>query len=179
MLICSICGMIINEKNIDINKEAFINSEILHCPFCGAGKEYIKEDEKPVINSAKAENEAERKVIDHAMKLEIFNGDFYASASKMVKNKELEKMFKSLSSIEFTHANVHRKIIGEARLPEITQIDYSKYDTDEKLKEQANIREKHAVAYYEKYMKTMDNNIIAGILKALSKVEIEHIYLTE
>ena len=179
MLICSICGMIINEENIRLNKEAFINSEILHCPFCGVGKEYIIENIKPIIEETKAENETERKIIDNAMKLEVFNGDFYSRASQMAKNEEIKKLFKSLSSIEYTHANVHRKILGETKLPEITKIDYTKYDTDEKLKIQANIREKHAVAYYKKYIEKIDNVNIIKILEALSKVEIEHIYLTK
>ncbi|MDV3427241.1 MAG: ferritin-like domain-containing protein [Bacillota bacterium] len=179
MLVCSICGMIINEKNMRLNKEAFINNEILHCPFCGAGKEYISENAKPIIEETKAGSETERKIIDNAMKLEIFNGDFYTTASQMAKDEDIKKLFKSLSSIEYTHANVHRKILGEIKLPEITKIDYSKYDTDEKLKMQANIREKHAVAYYKKYTEKIDNINIVKILKALSKVETEHIYLTK
>lgn len=178
MLICSICGMIINEKNIRLNEEAFIGKDDLHCPFCGAGKEYIKEDKKPIIDDAKTADKTERKIIDHAMKLEIFNGDFYSEASKMAGKEEIKRLFESLSFIEYTHANVHRKILGETKLPEVTKIDYSKYDTDEKLKEQANIREKHAVAYYKKYIKIINNINIIKILEALSKVEIEHIYLT-
>lgn len=179
MLVCNICGMIIDEKNIRLNKEAFINSEMLHCPFCGAGKENIIENIKPIIEETKTYSETERKIIDNAMKLEVFNGDFYSRASQMAKNEEIKKLFKSLSSIEYTHANIHRKILGETKLPEITKIDYIKYDTDEKLKMQANIREKHAVAYYKKYIEKINNINIIKILKALSKVETEHIYLTK
>lgn len=179
MLICKICGMKVNENNIEINKEAFINRDVFHCPFCGVKEEYLEEEGRPLWEKEIILSEEETKIIDHAMKLEIFNGDFYKIASDMSKDKRIKKIFIGLSNIEYTHANIHRKILGKAELPKLSFMDYSKYETEYKLIEQANIREHHAVSYYEKYEKKIKNEKVVEILRALGKVEIEHILLTQ
>lgn len=49
-------------------------------------------------------------ILDHAVKLEIFNGDFYAEASKICSNKENSDIFKALSNIEYMHARIHQRL---------------------------------------------------------------------
>ena len=181
-LLCVVCGMTINDKNFEFNKEAFINSNdidnIKYCPFCGASLEYLVQDGNELtFDKSKLSNSA-LKIIDHAVKLEIFNGDFYKKASVLAKDDKIKKMFEALSRIEFMHARVHRKIGGFKEDPILRDMDYSKYDKDEILLEMACKREKHAVEYYEKYSKEMEDENIRKIFKVLSGVEEEHIELT-
>ena len=181
-LICVICGMAVNSKNHEFNKEAFINSNdidnIKFCPFCGAPLEYLVKDGKELtFDKSKLCNNV-LKIIDHAVKLETFNGDFYKKASVLAKEQKVKKMFEALSRIEFMHARIHKKIGGFSEDPVLRDMDYSKYDKDEILLEMACKREKHAVEYYEKYGKEIDDENIRKIFKALSGVEEEHIELT-
>lgn len=181
-LVCVVCGMAVNNKNYQFNKESFmsLNSEddIKYCPFCGAPIEYLVQGGEELIFNRNSLNDNALKIIDHAVKLEMFNGDFYKKASTIAKDPEVKKMFEALSRIEYMHAKVHKKIGGFKEEPVLVDMDYSKYDTDEILLEMANKREKHAVEYYEKYSKEIDDENIKKIFAALSKVEQEHIEIT-
>ncbi|WP_123052711.1 ferritin family protein [Clostridium sp. JN-1] len=182
-LVCVICGMQINDKNYSLNKEAFLSSNtkenIKFCPFCGAPIEYLKEDGEELQYDRNKLDDNALKIIDHAVKLEIFNGDFYKKASKLAKDSKVRDMFNDLSKIEYMHARIHKAIGGFKEEPVLRDMDYSKYDTDEILLEMACKREKHAVEYYEKYSKEINDDIIKQVFKALSKVEKGHIELTE
>jgi rubrerythrin len=112
------------------------------------------------------------------MKLEVFNGEFYKKAAVMAENEEIKNMFNDLSRVEFMHALVHKKIGGFKELPVLRDIDYSRLNSDELLIEAANKREKHAVAYYDKYMDEVKDENIVLVLKALATVEKEHIEMT-
>ncbi|MFL0197027.1 metal-iron-binding protein [Clostridium sp. WILCCON 0269] len=179
---CIVCGMKINEKNYNFNKEAFINSNskenIMYCPFCGAQSEYLIEDGQEIKYDRNKLNQNDLKIIDHAAKLEVFNGDFYKKASDMAKDENVKSMFKALSSIEYMHARIHKKIADIKEIPVLKEMDYSKYNTDEALLAAACQREKHAVEYYKKYEKEIHEENIVKILNVLSKVEEEHIELT-
>lgn len=181
-LVCVVCGMTVNDKNYEFNKESFIDSNsidnIKYCPFCGAPVEYIIQGGKELIFDRSSLNDNALRIIDHAVKLEIFNGDFYKKASVIAKDPKVKKMFQALSKIEFMHARIHKKIGGFKEDPVIVDMDYSKYDSDEILLEMACKREKHAVEYYEKYSKEIEDKNIKKIFAALSKVEEEHIELT-
>jgi rubrerythrin len=179
---CIVCGMAINGKNYNFNKEAFINSnskeKIMYCPFCGAPIEYLIENGQEIKYDRNKLNQNSLKIIDHAVKLEVFNGDFYKKASYMAKDKNVKSMFKALSSIEYMHAKIHKKIAGIKEMPVLKDMDYSKYNTDKDLLAAACQREKHAVAYYKKYEKEIHEENISKIFNALSKVEEEHVELT-
>lgn len=181
-LFCVVCAMTINDKNFEFNKEAFVNSNsidnIKYCPFCGAPLEFLVKDGKELEFDRSKLNSNALKIIDHAVKLEIFNGDFYKKASVLAKNPKIKKMFEALSRVEFMHARVHKKIGGFKEEPVLRDMDYSKYDKDEILLEMACKREKHAVEYYEKYSKEIEDENIRKIFAALSAVEEEHIQLT-
>jgi len=182
-LVCRICGMEVNEKNYDFNKEAFLESNSLEsikfCPFCGVTSEFITEENGQFTIDRSTLNENALKIIDHAVKLEIFNGDYYNKASLLAKDEKLKKMFKSLSRIEYTHAKIHLYLGGFKEIPELADMDYGKYDSDTILKEIAQMREMHAVSYYKRYSKQIDCETIKLIFAALSDVETEHIQLTE
>lgn len=182
-LVCMICGMNINEKNFNFNKEAFIGGNtkdnIIVCPFCGAPIEYLKEGGEKVNLSGEILNEEEIKILDHAVKLEVFNGDFYKKAAILAKDEKIKKMFASLSKVEYMHANIHKKIGNFKEMPSLRDIDYSKYNSDELLLNVACKREEHAVQYYETYSKKIKNNFVKEVFKVLKNVETEHIKLTD
>jgi rubrerythrin len=104
------------------------------------------------------------------MKLEVFNGDFYKKAAIMAKDEALKNMFNALSKIELMHAMVHKKIGGFKELPVLKELDYSLLEFDKLLIEAANKREKHAVAYYDKYSEKIEDDKVSLILKELSEV---------
>ncbi|MFA9397540.1 MAG: ferritin family protein [Clostridiaceae bacterium] len=182
ILICEICGMIIDENNLLVNNESFIEKntleKIIHCPFCGAPKEYLKKQGEHLICEDIKIEEDDKKIILKAMKLEIFNGDFYKEAALLAKDINVVKMFKALSRVEYTHANIHRKLVDLDILPKLSKPDYKKYNTDVLLIEQANIRERHAVKFYEKNTKNIKSSKLNIILKELANVEDEHVKLT-
>lgn len=171
--------MRIEKDNALINDNAMLikNSEdhINCCPFCGASENFFT-DKAVEFNMGKLSN-SEIKILDHAMKLEVFNGDFYKEAAKKAIDKEIKEMFKALASIEFMHANIHRRLGGFEQLPKLKKIDYSSYDNDMLLLNLAGKREEHAVAYYNKYIDEIENKNIIPIFKVLSEVENQHIKL--
>ena len=89
-------------------------------------------------------------ILDHAMKLEIFNSEFYKSAVKLAHSLDVKETFEALSKIEYMHAIVHQKLGGFKELPKLVDIDYSKYKNDKSLMELAENREIHAAKFYEK-----------------------------
>ncbi|NMM62776.1 metal-iron-binding protein [Clostridium sp. P21] len=179
---CVVCGMQINEKNYNFNEEAFMKSNdkenVIYCPFCGAPMEYLIENGEEIKYDRKKLDENALKIIDHAVKLEVFNGDFYKIASSMAKNEEVKKMFKALSNIEYMHAKIHKKIGNLKEMPVLRKMDYSKCKSDEELLAAACQREKHAVGYYRKYEKEIHEESISKIFTVLSVVEEEHVVLT-
>ena len=181
---CEICGMLISEKNFNYNKETFIErntmENIIRCPFCGANKKYLLEKVDEFLNK-EIENldESTTKILEHAMKLEVFNGDFYREASLLAEDLELKQMFKSLSNIEYMHARIHMNLIGFKKLPKLKEMNYKKYKNDKKLIEMANKREIHAVNYYKKYYNNLCSDRLREVFDVLSLVEEEHIELTK
>ncbi|KOA21372.1 rubrerythrin [Clostridium homopropionicum DSM 5847] len=178
---CVICGMNINDKNYNLNNYAFFNTnskeEILYCPFCGAGKKYLIEEESIEIRNILLD-EYTKKVLENAMKLETFNGDFYSEAAQMAKDERTSKIFRDLSKIEYMHARVHKSLGGFKESPKLIKVDYSKYNNDELLFKLAKQKEEHAVAFYNKYYSNVCSDYIREIFEALIEVEEEHIELT-
>ncbi|WP_202707239.1 ferritin family protein [Sporosalibacterium faouarense] len=180
---CLICGMIIGSNSLYINQHSFMekNSEnkILSCPFCGVGISYL-DDKKDVYNEKIDNlNEETKKVLEKAMKLEVFNGDFYREASLLAENDEIKQTFKDLSNIEFMHARIHKRLGSFNNLPTLRKIDYKRHDSDKLLLIEANKREQHAIAFYNMNSKIVNSNIIKQVFTALSSVEKGHVIITE
>ncbi|WP_461205498.1 ferritin family protein [Clostridium sp. DL1XJH146] len=182
-LYCKICGMKINEKNYQFNENSFLIKneidDIKYCPFCGVDKEYFSSKEDIIVIDKGLVDEKTKKILDKAMKLEVFNGEFYEEASKIACSKKTKQMFTDLSRVEIMHAKIHKKIGGFNSLPNLSKLDYTKFKVDSALIEQANIREIHAVEFYNKYIKEIQYEDIKIILEALVSVEKQHIFLTE
>lgn len=179
---CLVCGKAVNENNYNFNNEAFISKnekyKIIYCPFCGASSIYFSK-ENEVYNVKPSElKESTLKIIDHAVKLEIFNGDFYLKAAETCNSNNLKAMFKALSNVEYEHAKIHMRLGGFNEKPILMDMDYSRYDTDDKLLKAASMREEHAVKYYNKYSREVNNEVLSKIFKILCDVEKMHIQLT-
>lgn len=180
---CEVCGMLINEKNYDFNESAFLikNSiyNIIYCPFCGVCEVYLSKEDKIIKVDSEKLDEKILKILDHAVKLELFNGDFYEIAATMAKNPETKKVFEALSRIEKFHAKIHQRLGGFNKMPSLNKVSYSKYDSDDALLILAKQKEEHAVAFYEMYKNEIDDKNLARIFNALIKVEEDHIILTK
>lgn len=190
---CLICGMKININNFDINNEGLLEENeienIKYCPFCGVSAKYLKSDDevfakgevcyKEEMYKVDAESLDENTLIilDHAMKLEIFNSEFYTAAVKIAHSLDVKETFEALSKIEKMHAIVHQKLGGFKELPKLVRIDYSKYKNDKSLMRLAENKEIHAAQFYEKYAKEITNLMVKEVLVALSEVEREHIQI--
>ncbi|KDR96761.1 Rubrerythrin [Peptoclostridium litorale DSM 5388] len=179
---CLICGMNVNSSNIHINKNSFLNGnsfENLYCPFCGADSPYISSEGDIFIQIDESLDQVTLDVLDKAMKLEVFNGEFYSEASKLAKDENTKIMFDDLSNIEMMHARIHMKMGGFESLPTLTKPTYyEKLSSDVLLIKEAHSREIHAVAFYEKNMDSVCSPKIKEVFKVLSEVEKQHIYLT-
>ena len=180
---CKICGMEINEKNYNFNELAFTNKNsidnIIYCPFCGVGKRYLSEDNEIITVESNLLSENALKILDHAVKLELFNGDFYNTAARMSKSEEVKKIFEALAKIEIFHSKIHQKLGGFTKAPNLNKVNYDKYDSDNALLELAKQKEEHAVGYYEKYKNEVNDNNLFEIFEALADVEKEHIILVK
>ena len=186
---CLICGMNISSSNFHINNEGLLEKNqrehIKYCPFCGVLDKYLKpEDEGDLARQiykvdAGSLDENTLVILDHAMKLEIFNSEFYKAAGKLAHSLEAKETFEALSKIEKVHAIVHQKLGGFKELPKLVDIDYSKHKNDESLMKVAESRETHAVHFYEKYAKEINNSIVKEVLNALCLVERDHIQIAK
>jgi len=180
---CKICGMEINEKNYDFNELAFNDknsiNNIIYCPFCGVSKRYLDVGNEIITVESNLLNENTLKILDHAVKLELFNGDFYNTAAMMSKHDEVKKIFKALAKIEIFHSKIHQRLGGFTKTPNLNKINYDKYDNDNALLKLAKQKEEHAVAYYEKYKNEVNDNNLFEIFEALADVEKEHIILVK
>lgn len=180
VLECKICGMKINNKNYNFNSNAFLNfnSEysILHCPFCGVSNEYFIDSDREVKEELELDIDT-TSILDKAMKLETFNGDFYSEASRIASSEKLKNMFNDLSKIEYAHAKIHMTLGGFKEKPVLNKLDYSSYN-DLMLIERAKKREEHAISFYKKNYNKVCSDIIREVFRCLTKVEEEHIELT-
>jgi rubrerythrin len=181
-IICCICGMEINSRNMNANEAAFLQKNMGEgadfCPFCGAKKRYLLV-EGLIENCAKIKELDEHvlKILDHAVKLELFNSDFYRKAAVLAEDNALKRRFKDLATIEFVHARIHMRLGGFKQMPKLADINYDKYAGDRKLIEQAKLREKHAIEYYDKYIDNFHDAALKEVVQVLREVEQEHMTL--
>ena len=179
---CLICGMNINDNGYDLNNGSFIEKNekgrIINCPFCGVGKMYLDREKEIYKVENKSLDIQSLQVLDHAMKLEVFNGEFYEEARKLATDDEAKKIFKELSNIEFMHAKIHKRLGGFENLPKLHRPDYTRYNTDKLLFEQAYKREEHAILFYKRNSDKISSNVIKEVFNALSDVEKQHEVIT-
>ena len=180
---CRICGMEVNEKNYSFNELAFTNKNssdnIIYCPFCGVGKEYLSDSDEIIKVESNLLNESTLKILDHAVKLELFNGDFYNIAARMSKSEKVKKTFEALARIEIIHSKIHQRLAGFTEAPNLSKITYDKYNSDSALLALARQKEEHAVSYYEKYRNEVSDDNLLEVFEALANVEREHIILVK
>lgn len=179
---CLICGMKVRSSAFDLNKHSFIekNTEenIVYCPFCGVSRVYLKDKEAVYKEEIEKMDEETLKALQKAMKLEVFNGEFYKEASILAKNQDNKKAFEDLSNIEFMHARVHMRLGGFKELPSLRKPDYTRHNTDELLLQEAYKREHHAISFYKRNSSIVCSEIIKEVFNALSEVEKQHMILT-
>lgn len=175
--------MNINTNNYGVNNSGLLEKNerenIKYCPFCGVEGKYLKPEGKMFSVIPVSLDENTLVILDHAMKLEMFNSEFYTSAAKLAQTSDNKETFEALSKIEKMHAIVHQKLGGFNELPKLVPIDYSKHKSDKSLMKLAENREIHAVAFYEKYFKEISNSIVKEVLVALSEVERGHIQIVK
>lgn len=176
--------MDININNFNINSKGLLEDNesecIKYCPFCGVNTKYIKVESKEIFEGpVGCLDPSTLLIIDHAMKLEIFNSDFYKSAAVLARSIEVKETFEALSKIERMHAIVHMKLGGFKELPKLIDIDYSKHKTDKSLMKLAEDREIHASQFYEKNLKKIVNLNVEKVFTALSEVERDHIKIAK
>lgn len=175
--------MEINEKNYNFNELAFTNKNsvdnIIYCPFCGVGKKYLSENDDVIKVEKNLLNENTLKILDHAVKLELFNGEFYNIAARMSKSAKVKKTFEALAKIEIIHSKIHQRLGGFMETPNLSKITYDKYNSDSALLALARQKEEHAVSYYEKYKNEINDDNLLEVFEALADVEKEHIILVK
>ena len=180
---CLICGMNINVNNFDMNNKSLLEeNEIEHmkyCPFCGVTSKYLKSKDEAEVYKVDSQclDKNTLGILERAMKLEIFNSEFYSAAAQLAQEAGVKETFEDLSKIEKIHAIVHQRLGGFKELPKLAVIDYSKHKNDISLMQLAEDREIHAVKFYEKYSKEINNLVVKEVLVALSEVERGHIQI--
>lgn len=179
---CLLCGIEININNYGVNNQGLLGGNdiehIKYCPFCGADYKYLETGGEVYSVCAQTLDKNTLLTLDHAMKLEIFNSEFYMAAAKLAKGINARGTFEALSKIEKVHAIVHQKLGGFKELPKLVNIDYSKHKNDKSLMELAQNREIHATEFYEKKLKEINNLVVKEVFIALAGVEKGHIQIT-
>lgn len=174
---CVICGMEVNKNNFGFNASTLVEknteNDIKSCPFCGVDASFLIREGAYDLSPGDLTDE-ELNILDHATKLEVFNGEFYSAACQLAKDKHLSYLFKDLSRIEFMHAKVHKSLGNFPQLPKLHKPDYLRLDSDVLLLGEATKREQHAIAFYRKKSALITNPIILKVFDALSQVEKQH-----
>lgn len=175
---CTICGMKIQPKSVFMNQHTMLEKNredrVNRCPFCGVHKEWFELLDETFEKVRHALTLQEKRIIENAMKLEVFNSEFYDEASKLVKDSDLAEVFRELSFIERTHAKVHMRLGGFYELPALHRPNYSNRENDTAFVREAELREKHAIHYYGQKVCQIHQPIVKSLFEALSEVEREH-----
>lgn len=178
---CLICGMKITTNNYGMNNQSLLEKnergDIKYCPFCGATSKYLKCGGEKYRVNAESLDKKTLLILDHAMKLETFNYEFYNAASKLAQSKDVKEIFGALANIERMHAIVNQNLGSFNELPKLVHIDYSKHKSDKSLMKLAENKETHAVKFYEKYAKEVSSSIVKEVFVALAEVERNHIQI--
>lgn len=182
---CLVCGMKINEKNYNKNECSYVHKNeknlIFSCPFCGVDHKCLESDlsyERYMVEE-KDLDEKSLKTLDKAMKLEIFNAEFYEEAYHLAQKENIKQLFKDLKNIEIMHAQIHKRLGRFDVLPKLHRPDYTKHNTDQLLLQETQKREKHASKFYIKNSKMVSSSVLKKVFKSLSEVETQHKWIAE
>ena len=162
---CEICG------------DPYIGDEPpANCPFCGAGRKYIKEAKEARVSFNVELNEKDKANAEHALQVEISNTAFYFCAAQKTDDEEGRLLFKALGKVEAEHASVWKKILKLNSIPKGD--DQCQVSNKENLKD-SHARETKAIEFYKKAAGEADNERVKEIFKAFIEVEIDHLKLSE
>ncbi|MEF3692045.1 MAG: ferritin family protein [Candidatus Moraniibacteriota bacterium] len=163
--ICEICG------------DAYLGDEKPHqCPFCGSGKDYIKEgsEARPIINEIIEISEKSRENLMKTLRLEINAVVSYRCMANKTDKYEIKAMYKRLAKVELEHAEIATKLL-KIDLPELVEktcADSDKDNFDETIKLEDNASKLYAIFGQE-----APEAEIKKFFAALTVVEKEHIDL--
>ena len=146
------------------------------CPFCGAGKKFIREAKDIKVSFDVELNGIDRTNAEHALKVEISNAAFYFCAAKKTDDEEGKLLFKALGKVEAEHASIWKKILKLDSIPEGNDLCHG--DNQENLKD-SHERETNAINFYRKAAGESENARVRQIFEALVEVETDHLKLSE
>ena len=147
-----------------------------NCPFCGAGKKYIKGAKEAEVNFDVELNEKDKANAEHALEVEVSNVAFYFCAAGKTDDSEGKLLFKALGKVEAEHASVWRKILKLENVP--TANDECHTSNKENL-EDSHARETRAIEFYKKAAAESENERVKLIFEAFVEVEEDHLKLSE
>jgi rubrerythrin len=147
------------------------------CPFCGAHEEYLVPAKEWKLLGSKTLSGDTRAYLKKALDLEVNNTNFYKAVSGKSKSVYVSSMFKGLSKVEREHASAickHLKI----KMPTSKAGADKAVISDQANIQEANRREKRAVAFYGEARGKVPEAEIKEFFKALIGIESDHIVLT-
>jgi len=163
--ICEICG------------DAYVgNDKPSQCPFCGAGKGFIKggAEARPVVNETIEVNEKDRANLMETLDLEMNANAIYLCMAGKTDKYEIKAMYKRLAKIELEHAVIVTKILKIERPEALTKTcadsDVDNFNETVKLEDNAS-------KLYATFAQEAQEDNIKKFFGALSIVEKEHIEL--
>lgn len=151
------------------------------CPFCGAYEEnlVVAKDWKPLWG--RPIQETSKKNLEVALKLEVGAVNFYQNVLEASDDIEVKKLFKAVMKAEREHASTIVKLM-DIKMPDMhsweTEEDKARATLVENLAETKK-REENAVAVYDKFAETSEDEHVRYFFREISKVEADHILLTE
>jgi rubrerythrin len=164
---CRICG------------EVYIGEERPRsCPFCGAHQDYFVLAREWNLIMAANLSDITRENLKKALDIEIDNTNFYKAVSQRTKDIYIQGMFKGLSKVEREHASTICKHLRIPKPDSDVGLDKAVDDDNENIQE-ANRREKRAVAFYGEAAAQAPEPEFKDFFRALIQIESDHIVLTE
>jgi len=170
LFVCKVCG------------DPYLGTDApSRCPFCGAHSEnvVVAEDWEPLWG--KPIQGLSRKNLENALELEVGAVNFYRNVSEAAVDTWAQKMFKALMKAEREHASTIVKLM-KVEMPDIPALekegDKARGSIEENLTETRK-REENAVTAYNMSAAQSEDEHVKYFFRELSKVEADHILLTE
>ena len=170
LFVCKVCG------------DPYLGTDApSKCPFCGAdeGNIVVAKDWSPLWG--KPIQEISKKNLEVALKLEVGAVNFYQNVMEASSDVEVQKLFKAIMKAEREHASTIAKLM-DIKLPDMksweTEADKARSTLEENMAETRK-REENAVAVYNKAAESSEDEHVKYFFREISKVEADHILLTE
>jgi rubrerythrin len=163
--ICEICG------------DAYVGNERpSQCPFCGAGKGFIKNgsEAKPIVNEKIEISEKSRGNLMKTLELEMHATAIYQCMAGKTDRYEIKAMYKRLAKVELEHAVIVCKLMQIDR-PEAEAISCA--DNEGENFNETILLEDNASKLYAGFVQEATEANIKKFFGALAIVEKEHIDL--